>query len=213
MDRFLTKKRVASTNSAELGAGVGKNVAQVAKPECFSPVSTPASAGENMQQQVKSETNLGGFSRNVNLEKIRKLSLDEGVLAQIERFAEAYPEATEDMVNIIVNIARRKQANTSGSTSLQTPSTSVKMERALSTTAAHSSPTSEKPFPSADAAGGVLPQVMCLYPRGKHDVEVHESRIFFRAKNLIANSEAKFIRLDAKSVHHVLNKPLSRLFV
>ncbi len=197
MQRFLTK-RPGSTAPAD--AFVANKKVSPGAPQTASsstPMSTPCNA--KVQLPVKAEVNTSGHERNAHLEKIRSLALDQGVVAQVERFAVAYPAATEDMVKIIVNIAKGGRPKTSGaSASLQTPSTSMKMERAPSAHAsAAPAPASGQGFPSADEAGVVLPQVMCLYPRGKHNVEVHKSGVFFRAKNVAKSVFVDFSELES----------------
>ena len=124
------------------------------------------------------------FVPSEQLQKIYELEpkLEPVMQREIEAFAAKFPLATEDMVDIVVGLQKHHSEQLRAASA----SVMVKPMANVGPTATGKVPgvSAHAGFPSPDEAGFVLPQVMCLQPRGKHDIEISSTHLFLRAKKI-----------------------------
>jgi hypothetical protein len=109
----------------------------------------------------------------------------------IEMFHEKHPNATKDLLQILKKaiLSGNNDKNLVQSTILSQASTPSSNNMVMpanfsGSNTANADGINSSSLPSPHEAGCVIPQISCLRPRGKHDVEFHKNSIIFRAKKV-----------------------------
>ena len=126
----------------------------------------------------------GGSSLALFSDKFRqtlstKLQGSTEIVKEIENLCDKHPAAVEGLEKILAHIFDLNDSNrVPEQAKANTPSSGTFLPYV------ESNDGSDIPFPLAENAGCVVPQLSCVRPRGKHDVEFHRDCIFFRAKKV-----------------------------
>ena len=190
MDRFVVK-RSAAAETTKATASTAPDPASSPAPEKSESTQRAHVLAETSVKIARSSVTMNAvesaplhFLPSEQLQKIYELEpkVEPVMLRDIEAFAAKFPLATEDMVDIVVGLQKHHNEQ------LRAASTSVTVKSMANVppTATGKTPevSAHTGFPSPDEAGFVLPQVMCLQPRGKHDIEISSTHLFLRAKKI-----------------------------
>ncbi len=110
----------------------------------------------------------------------------------IEGFHKQYPQATSGLLTILKKAvfstfsSNNNNITNNNVTLLQSKASTPSNSNMMMSTSSNSNSTSQNDngIPPAENASCVVPQISCVRPRGKHDVEFHKNAIVFRAKKI-----------------------------